>query len=241
MFYKVKFVSKFTKNILLMVDIAYLEYLENILTENRKERFLNVLKNRTRHFTVAVEDVFQMHNTSAVMRSCEVFGIQELNVIEQRFGKRIDKEIAMGAQKWVDINAFDSITGCLDNLQSRGYQIIATTPHEDDCLLEEFDISKPSALFFGTERDGLSEEILKRADGFLKIPMVGFTESLNISVSAAIIIQNLTERLRKSNIQWQLSEDEIIEKRLHWAKNTIKDIKRIEARYYSETNSLLDN
>ena len=217
-----------------MIDIAYLEFLENILTENRKERFLNVLKNRTRHFTVAVEDVFQMHNTSAVMRSCEVFGIQELNIIEQRFGKRIDKEIAMGAQKWVDINAFDSITGCLDNLQSRGYQIIATTPHEDDCLLEDFDISKPSALFFGTERDGLSEEILKRADGFLKIPMVGFTESLNISVSAAIIIQNLTERLRKSNIQWQLSENELIEKRLQWAKNSIKDIKRIETRYYSE-------
>jgi tRNA (guanosine-2'-O-)-methyltransferase len=223
-----------------MIDIAYLEFLENILTENRKERFLNVLKNRTRHFTVAVEDVFQMHNTSAVMRSCEVFGIQELNIIEQRFGKRIDKEIAMGAQKWVDINAFDSITGCLDNLQSRGYQIIATTPHEDDCLLDDFDISKPSALFFGTERDGLSEEILNRADGFLKIPMVGFTESLNISVSAAIIIQNLTERLRKSNIKWQLSEEEIVEKRLQWAKNTIKDIKRIEARYYSETNSLLD-
>ena len=217
-----------------MIDIAYLEFLENILTENRKERFLNVLKNRTRHFTVAVEDVFQMHNTSAVMRSCEVFGIQELNIIEQRFGKRIDKEIAMGAQKWVDINAFDSITGCLDNLQSRGYQIIATTPHEDDCLLEDFDISKPCALFFGTERDGLSEEIIKRADGFLKIPMVGFTESLNISVSAAIIIQNLTERLRKSNIQWQLLEDEIIEKRLQWAKNSIKDINRIEARYYSE-------
>ena len=217
-----------------MIDIAYLEFLENILTENRKERFLNVLKNRTRHFTVAVEDVFQMHNTSAVMRSCEVFGIQELNIIEQRFGKRIDKEIAMGAQKWVDINAFDSITGCLDNLQSRGYQIIATTPHEDDCLLEDFDISKPCALFFGTERDGLSEEIIKRADGSLKIPMVGFTESLNISVSAAIIIQNLTERLRKSNIQWKLSENELIEKRLQWAKNSIKDIKRIKARYYSE-------
>jgi len=217
-----------------MVDIAYLEFLENILTENRKERFLNVLKNRTRHFTVAVEDVFQMHNTSAVMRSCEVFGIQELNIIEQRFGKRIDKEIAMGAQKWVDINAFDSITSSLDNLQSRGYQIIATTPHEEDCLLEDFDISKPCALFFGTERDGLSEEIIKRADGFLKIPMVGFTESLNISVSAAIIIQNLTERLRKSNIQWQLSENELIEKRLQWAKNSIKDIKRIEARYFSE-------
>ena len=217
-----------------MVDIAYLEFLENILTDNRKERFLNVLKNRTNHFTIAVEDIFQMHNTSAVMRSCEVFGIQELNVIEQRYGKSIDKEIAMGAQKWVDINAFDSILGCVDSLKAKGYQIIATTPHENDCLLEDFDISKPSALFFGTERDGLSEEILQKADGFLKIPMVGFTESLNISVSAAIIIQNLMHRLRNSDINWQLSEEEILEKRLQWARSSIKDIKRIEARYYQK-------
>lgn len=217
-----------------MVDIAYLEFLENILTDNRKERFLNVLKNRTNHFTIAVEDVFQMHNTSAVMRSCEVFGIQELNVIEQRYGKSIDKEIAMGAQKWVDINAFDSISGCVDSLKAKGYQIIATTPHENDCLMDDFDISKPSALFFGTERDGLSEEILQKADGFLKIPMVGFTESLNISVSAAIIIQNLMHRLRNSDINWQLSEDEILKKRLQWARSSIKDIMRIEGRYYQE-------
>ena len=219
-----------------MVDIAYLEFLENILTDNRKERFLNVLKNRTNHFTIAVEDIFQMHNTSAVMRSCEVFGIQELNVIEQRYGKSIDKEIAMGAQKWVDINAFDSISGCVDSLKAKGYQIIATTPHENDCLMDDFDISKPSALFFGTERDGLSEEILQKADGFLKIPMVGFTESLNISVSAAIIIQNLMNRLRNSDINWELSEEEILKKRLQWARSSIKDIKRIEARYYKENS-----
>lgn len=215
-----------------MIDLDYLNFLENILTENRKEKFLKVLQNRTNHFTVAVEDVFQMHNTSAVMRSCEIFGIQELNVIEQRYGKSIDKEIAMGAQKWVDINTFDSITNCIDTIKNRGYQIIATTPHESNCLLDDFDISKPSALFFGTERDGLSQEILDCADGFLKIPMVGFTESLNISVSAAIIIQNLMGRLHKSNINWQLSEEEILEKRLAWAKNSIKDIKRIEERYY---------
>ena len=85
-----------------------LTYLEGFITENRKEGFLRVLKNRTKHFTIAMEDVFQLHNTSAVMRSCEVFGIQELNVIEQKFGKSIDKEIAMGAEKWVDINRFSS-------------------------------------------------------------------------------------------------------------------------------------
>ncbi|NRT12867.1 RNA methyltransferase [Flavobacterium sp. 14A] len=217
-----------------MTDLKYLEFLENILTDNRKEKFLKVLQNRTNHFTIAVEDIFQMHNTSAVMRSCEVFGIQELNVIEERYGKSIDKEIAMGAQKWVDINTFDSVTSCLDAVKAKGYQIIATTPHENDCLMEDFDITKPSALFFGTERDGLSEEILQRADGFLKIPMVGFTESLNISVSAAIIIQNLTNRLRQSDIDWKLSEEEMLVKRLAWAKSSIKDIKRIEARYFEE-------
>ncbi|MCC9016705.1 MULTISPECIES: RNA methyltransferase [Flavobacterium] len=217
-----------------MIDLDYLAFLENILTDNRKERFLDVLANRTKHFTVAVEDVFQMHNTSAVMRSCEVFGIQELNIIEQRFGKRIDKEIALGAQKWVDINRFDTVEGCMTSLRNQGYQIIATTPHENDCLIQDFDITKPSALFFGTEKDGLSPEIMEKADGFLKIPMVGFTESLNISVSAAIIIQNLTNRLRNSDIKWQLSDEEILEKRLIWAKNSIKDIRRIEARYYSE-------
>lgn len=221
-----------------MVDLAYLAFLENILTDNRKEKFIKVLENRTNHFTVAIEDVFQMHNASAVMRSCEIFGIQELNVIEERYGKSIDKEIAMGAQKWVDINAFDSVSGCIASLKSKGYQIIATTPHENDCLLEDFDISKPSALFFGTERDGLSEEILQQADGFLKIPMVGFTESLNISVSAAIILQNLSTRLRHSDIDWHLSENEILEKRLAWAKNSIKDIKRIEARYFAENTKI---
>jgi len=219
-----------------MVDLEYLAFLENILTDNRKERFQQVLAKRTNHFTIAMEDIFQLHNTSAVMRSCEVFGIQQLNVIEERYTKSIDKEIAMGAQKWVDVNRFDSISGCISELKSKGYQIIATTPHQNDCDLDDFDITKPSALFFGTERDGLSAEVLQNADGFLKIPMAGFTESLNISVSAAIIIQNLMSRLHKSDIAWQLSENEILEKRLQWAKNTIKDIKRIEARYNAEHN-----
>jgi tRNA (guanosine-2'-O-)-methyltransferase len=217
-----------------MIDLDYLNYLEGFLTENRKAKFLSILENRTNHFTIAMEDVYQLHNTSAVMRSCEVFGIQELNVIEEKFGKSIDKEIAMGAQKWVDVNRFESISDCIASVKSKGYQVVATTPHENDCLLDDFDITKKSALFFGTERNGLSEEVLKDADGFLKIPMVGFTESLNISVSAAIIIQSITEKLRKSNVDWKLSEEEVLKKRIDWARHSIKDIKRIEARYFSE-------
>lgn len=216
-----------------MIDLNYLEYLEGFLTDNRKERFEAVLANRTNHFTIAMEDVYQLHNTSAVMRSCEVFGIQQLNVVEQKFGKRIDAEIAMGAQKWVDVNRFDSNQDCINALKSKGYKIIASTPHNNSCMLSEFDVTKRSAIFFGTEKEGLSEEVIDQADGFIKIPMVGFTESLNISVSAAIIIQDITTRLRQSAINWRLSDEEILAKRLAWAKNSIKDIKRIEARYYS--------
>ncbi|HKX86228.1 MAG TPA: RNA methyltransferase [Flavobacterium sp.] len=209
----------------------YLHYLEGFITESRKEGFLRVLSQRTKHFTVVCEDVYQLHNTSAVMRSCEVFGIQELHVVEQKYGKDIDKEIAMGAEKWVDIHRFDNNQSCITHLKERGYQIIATTPHENDCMLEDFDISKPSALFFGTERHGLSDEVLAQADGFVKIPMVGFTESLNISVSAAIILQNVSTRLRHSDIQWQLTEAELLEKRIDWSRKSIKDIDFITQKY----------
>lgn len=217
----------------------FLAHLETYLTPERKDKFLKILNNRTYHLTVAVEDVYQLHNTSAVMRSCEVFGIQDLHVIEQRFGKRIDNEIALGAQKWVDIHRHQNNQSCIDHLREKGYQIIATTPHNDSCLLSEFDISKKSAIFFGTEKLGLSEDIMLQADGFIKIPMVGFTESLNISVSAAIVMQSLSERLRASNINWQLKPEEIIEKRIDWAKKSIKDIDYIEKRYLESLNEIV--
>lgn len=217
-----------------LITPHYLEYLESFLTDNRKSKFNQILNNRTNHLTVAIEDIYQLHNTSAVMRSCEVFGIQEMHVIEQKFGKRIDSEIALGAQKWVDIYRYNSEQNCLDVLKGKGYQIIATTPHDDNCLLEDFDITKPSALFFGTEKQGLSDTIMKKADGFLKIPMVGFTESLNISVSAAIIIQNLTQRLRASSVDWHLTKEEVFLKKLIWTRNSIKNWEQIEARYLQD-------
>jgi len=215
-------------------DTDYLNYLENFITTGRRDRFLEVLAQRSKHFTVAIEDLFQLHNTSAVLRTCEVFGIQELNVVEEKYGKKIDKEIALGAQKWVDVNRFDNTTACIRALKAKGYRIIATSPHEDSCLLDDFDISQPSALFFGTERLGLTEEVLSQADGFLKIPMMGFTESLNISSSAAIILQNLSSRLRKSDVKWQLSETELLEKRIDWAEKTIKDIEFIKRKYIEQ-------
>lgn len=216
-----------------MVDHDLLNYLEGYLTDSRKQRFEAVLAERTKHFSVAIEDVFQLHNTSAVIRSCDVFGIQDLHVIEERNRKRIDREIAMGAQKWVDVYRHHSVVDCMRDIKSKGYQIIATTPHQDDTLLQDFDISRKSCFFFGRETEGLSQEVIQQADGFLKIPMFGFTESLNISVSAAIILQHVTTKLRESDISWGLSKDEKSEKKLDWIKKTIKSYEEIVAHYYS--------
>ncbi|RDY61265.1 TrmH family RNA methyltransferase [Flagellimonas nanhaiensis] len=217
-----------------MFNYDLLTYLEGFLTEERKQRFDEILKNRTKHLTVAIEDVFQLHNTSAILRSCDAFGVQEVHVIEDRFEQRLDKNIAMGAEQWVDVNRYGTTSECISKLKDMGYKIMATTPHNDSRLLSDFDPNTKTALFFGTEKEGLSEEVMQKADGFLKIPMVGFSESLNVSVSAAIIIQELSQKVRSSRIDWQLSDIEVLEKRLDWTKKSIKDVEGIISRYLAD-------
>ena len=214
-----------------MQDKKLLEYLESYLTDRRKQRFKEVLDQRTRHFTVAIEDIYQLHNTSAVLRSCDIFGIQDVHIIEDKYSDRIDGEIAMGAQKWVDIVKHPSAEASVRYMKSKGYRVVATTPHADGNSLEEFDINPRSCFFFGKEADGLSPVILDQADAFLTIPMHGFTESLNISVSAAIILQHMTSRLRKSAMDWNLSDSEKFDLRLDWCKKSIKSIDQIIERY----------
>lgn len=204
------------------------------MTEDRVQKIEKVLNQRTDFITVCIEDVYQLHNTSAVMRSCEVFGVQSLHVISQKYGKKIDTEIAMGAQKWVDIYRYDQTSEAINELKQKGYKIIATTPDKKSDSLSTFPLNEKIALFFGTERHGLSEEVISQADDFLHIPMVGFTESLNISVSAAIILQHLTALLRNSKYNWQLSEEEIFMKKISWYENSIKNIDSIKKVYLNQ-------
>ncbi|ADY27976.1 MULTISPECIES: TrmH family RNA methyltransferase [Cellulophaga] len=217
-----------------MTDTKLLTYLENIISEERKTRFLDILKDRTNYITVAIEDVFQMHNTSAVIRSCDAFGVQTAHLIESKYSEPLDKNIAMGAQQWVTTPRYNTTTECIDTLRKDGYKIIATSPHTDSYLLDDFKIDDKIALFFGTEKSGLSQEVLDKADGYVKIPMVGFSESLNISVSAAILLQHLTTELKKTTKNWQLTAEEILAIRLDWTKKSIKSIDDILERYYKE-------
>lgn len=218
-----------------MPDLELLEYLETFITPERRQRFMDILELRTRYITVALEDVFQMHNSSAVIRSCEVFGIQNAHLIEARFGKRLDKNIALGAQQWVDSYTYSDSLNCIQKLREQGYRIVATTPHSKACLLHEYEVDAPIALFFGTEKEGLSEAVLEQADEAIKIPMVGFTESLNISVAAAIILEHLSSKLRETNLPWRLTEEEKLEKRLDWTKKSIKHASEIIERYQARS------
>ncbi|WP_416442248.1 TrmH family RNA methyltransferase [Leeuwenhoekiella sp. A16] len=208
-----------------------LQYLESFLTQKRVDLFKQVASQRTNHFTVVNEDVRHLHNTSAVIRSCDAFGVQNVHVIEEKIGRRIDKEIAMGAQKWTTVNRYNNVHETIENLKKDGYRIVATTPHHQAHTLQDFNINTPAALFFGREAEGLSDAVINEADDYIYIPTSGFTHSLNISVSAAIILQNLMQRLQNSSVNWQLSPKEQIELRLQWAKRHMKNYDELVERF----------
>ena len=195
------------------------------------QRFQEVLKQRTRWVTVIAEDVYHLHNASAIVRSCEAFGIQDVHVIEEKLGKRIDKEIALGAQKWTSIKKYNSTKKCITHLKQQGYAIVATTLDNEAFTPNNLPIDTPMAIVFGTEKDGVSNTVSKQADYKLSIPMYGFTESLNVSVAAAIILQTLSIRLRASKLSWQLSSDEITMLFQDWVKQSVKDWRKILAHY----------
>ena len=221
-----------------MIDKKLLNYFEGFLTDKRRSLFKKVLENRTRHFTVVLEDIFQSHNASAVVRTCDIFGVQDVHAIENKYNNKVSRHVAKGSQKWLNQyryrNDGDNTKTCLDNLKEKGYQIIATTPHNDSCVLQDFDITKKTAFVFGVEAEGVSDYVLENADGFLKIPMVGFTESLNISVAAAIILQEVTTKLRNSVLDWQLSEEEKEVLYFDWVRKTIKNAAKIEEHYHQK-------
>lgn len=217
----------------------YLEYLESYLTPRRKSLFDKVSSFRTRHFTIVAEDTYQDHNASALIRNCDCFGIQSLHIIEEINKYRLAKGMTQGSDKWVDLHYYseypDNTQKCIDQLREGGYSIVATTPHKNDCEIDAYDISKKSAFFFGKENSGLSEKVLEQADEFVKIPMYGFSESFNVSVSAAIILDSITGRLRKSeNIDWQITGESLLDLKIDWCIKTIQNGEQIAKKYLNE-------
>ncbi|MCX6283704.1 MAG: RNA methyltransferase [Bacteroidetes bacterium] len=206
--------------------LKLLDHLMGLMTEERRARFAGVISLRTRHMSIILEDIYQPHNASAVLRSCDCFGIQDVHIIENKNKYEVNPDVALGSAQWLTLykynQAASNTASCIRTLKEKGYRIIATSPHKNDFTPASLPLDSRFALIFGTELQGLSEEALALADQFIRIPMYGFTESLNISVSAAILLQSLTKRLRESEISWTLKEEEKNDVLLHWAACSVR-------------------
>ncbi|PWE00639.1 TrmH family RNA methyltransferase [Marinilabilia rubra] len=213
---------------------ALIEYLSQFLTRQKRDLFNRVLSQRTNYITVVLEDIFHSHNASAVLRSCDCFGIQDVHLVENRHEYDVNPDIALGSSKWLTLHKYNepgggSTESALKTLKEKNYRILATLPGEDAVSFEEIDISKgPIALIFGGERSGVSEEVKSMADGFITIPMVGFTESLNISVAAAILLQHFSGQARIQVKGWELCEQYKDALLLRWIKQSVKRVDLIE-------------
>ncbi len=201
-----------------------LGFLSSFITENRFRRFKDIINDRTRYLTVILENIYQSHNASAVLRSCECFGIQDVHVLEYQHTFKSNHDIALGADKWLTLKRYktrEESQTLLNHLKNQGYRLVVTSPHIDSYNLDNLPLNQKIALAFGTELEGISNEISQQADCFLRIPMVGLTESLNISVSAAIILYTLSWRIKNSDLSWGLSETEQTELLLDWTRKTL--------------------
>ena len=217
-----------------------IDYLTTFVTENRKQKFDALIRHRTKHLTVVLEDIYQPHNAAAVLRSCDCFGVQDVHVIENQNKFEANPDVELGSAKWITLNKYNSkeenTADCIKKKKKKGYKIVVTSPHKNDCSIEELDITHKSALFFGTEMRGATPVAFEQADAFVKIPMVGFTESLNISVSAAVTLYTLITRLKKSNVDWCLSKEEENAVRLQWLRNSIPKSGLIEKDFLAKSS-----
>ena len=203
-----------------------IEHFLKCITDERKALFEELIQKRTKYLTVVLENIYQPLNASAVLRSCDCFGIQDVYVIENYNEFKPDREVAMGASNWLTVNLYNknenNTLDCIQSLKNKGYRIVATSPHNSQTDLINFDLSKgKTALFFGTEVEGLSDVVIENADEHLHIPMYGFTESFNLSVSAAICLYEMRMTMEKENIKWQMSKDEKNQVLLNWLRYSI--------------------
>ena len=215
------------------------QYLKAFVADERSELFEEKVKQRTKHITVVLENIFQGRNISASIRSADCFGIQDVHIIENDNIFNDDSEVSMGAEKWITITRHNqqkhNSIEAIKKLKAEGYQIIAATPHNTDCDLFDVDVSKQKvALIFGAEVKGCSEQTLALADKKMKIPMYGFTESFNLSVSVSLCLQHLTYKLRKAASDWKMTENEQDKAMLQWLRNSIKASAKIEDKYLSK-------
>ncbi len=215
------------------------EFFRSLKLEKRNELMDRVLHDRTRYITVALENIYQPHNASAVLRSCDCFGVQDVHIIENSYQYELNPHVSLGAAQWLNLHRYSTLENntseCIAGLKKNGYRVVATSPDAKAVSIHDFDIAKGKfALLFGTEKFGLTPEACEMADELIRIPMYGFTESFNISVSVSLCLFHFTERIRTENTLWQLSQSEQTDIYLQWLRNTTTNSEMIERKFQSD-------
>ena len=222
----------------IMYDKELFDHLAQFVTSERLELFDAIAPKRTRHVCAVLEDVYQAHNASAVLRTCDLVGVQDVHVIEDRNRYTVNPDVALGSSKWVDIHRYNTeernTPSCVAALRNKGYRIVVTSPHVDAHTPENIPLDVPLAICFGTELTGASDALIDLADDHLRIPMYGFTESYNISVSAAIVLYTITQRLRTIGGDHFIHGNALLELKLKWLRRSLKSAAEIEARFRKE-------
>jgi tRNA (guanosine-2'-O-)-methyltransferase len=223
-------------------EAALVDHLLQFVTPSKQARMEAVISRRTSRIQVVLEDIFQPHNASAVMRSCECFGIQHLHVIENRYEYTVNRDVAMGASKWITLNRYrdtnaDNTQACMKTLRERGFKIVATSLDPKSIPLDQYTLTEKTSLWFGTEEEGLSQTVLDSADEHVHIPMDGFTQSFNISVSAAVCLYELRRKLVQGDSPWQLSDPEKSKIYRLWLRNTVKNADILERAFLKDNLS----
>ena len=210
-------------------------YFSEFMSEERRQVLHRTLDSRTRYMTILTENTYHAQNASALVRHCEAFGVQDIHTIETRCKFNPNVNIVRGTDKWIDLHRHRTTAEAIADLKGRGYRIVATTPHREDKTPETFDVAaSPFVLVFGTEHAGISDEIVAAADEFLRIPMCGMVESLNVSASAAILIYMLSSRMRETVPDWRLTAGERAEILYRWTFASVRDAEAILRRKYPE-------
>ncbi|AEJ61800.1 tRNA/rRNA methyltransferase (SpoU) [Spirochaeta thermophila DSM 6578] len=220
---------------------ALILYLARWVTPRRFRRMQEVVKERTRYITVVLENIYHPHNANAVLRSAEAMGLQDVHIVEDAVPFTPSKGVSMGTARWLSLHRYQDPRVAVSRLREEGYRIIATTPHRTPTPVDEFDVTRGKcAFFFGGELPGLSDAVLEAADEYLTIPMYGFVESLNISVTAGIVLHNVVQRLRKTDIPWRLTSSEQEALLLSWLRRRIPHHKELEEVFWKDPSPYLE-
>ena len=207
------------------------DYLKQFLTDERLSKIEHFSQESSDFVLPVMEDVYQFRNAAAIVRSVEACGFHHVVALEEENIFNPNLKVTKGAETWVKVEKMPNNLDSLKEIKNRGYKILAVSPENNATMLPDYEVNEPIALVFGTELEGVSDEILEFADETLAIPMYGFTKSFNVSVAAAICMYELKQKLMKSGIDYKLSEEKLLEMKIRWTVNSIRSGEELLERF----------